>query len=46
MLLSKQILQRLTIAFAPLKTNNASKDLLNEICQFFLSIKGSNKKGI
>ena len=31
--LLKQIFQRLTIVLVQLKTVNASKDLLNEICQ-------------
>ena len=45
----KQILQRLPIAFAQVKTGNTSKSLLNGICQMIYSlhrVSGITKKSI
>ena len=39
----KQILQRLTIAFAQIKAGNNSKSLLNEIRQIFYSLYQSKE---
>ena len=38
MLTTKQMLQRLTIAIAQVKTGNTSENLLNEICQIIYSL--------
>ena len=45
--ISKQVLQRLSIAFAQVKAGNTSENLLNETCQIIHSLyhaKGNTKK--